>query len=366
MKKILLFSFVLIIFSTLLISRNVFAYGECDQYGSMAMYDGFGSCKCMSGYVFGKNFLGESYCVSGSSICYDKYGYGSEYDSFSGSCECSYGYIFGKDSIGRTQCVTKNKSCQNQYGYNSSSTYGDKCECNYGYAFDDNNKCEYGDTICSGKHGMYSSYNDSSNKCECDDGYTFDDSSQCMKKQNNVYFTVKELDTDNKKAIIKSDYDYIYYSITYNSGCYAFSFKRYLNHQIVVNLGTDLYLDTWDKIVLQDDDETCDITHKEKVDSSFSLENKDDYSGLTLDQLIAINELNKKNTPSVTTPAIIKNPDKPKPVLNKIDTQIKKEKNKTPEIIKTEQKEEVTPAVDPEPIKKIAWYQKILSWFKKK
>lgn len=365
MKKIFILSFALIIFSSLLINKDVFAYGECDQYGSMAMYDGFGSCKCMSGYIFGKNFLGESYCVSGSSFCSDKYGYGSKYDSFSGSCECSYGYVFGKDSIGRTQCITKNKSCQNQYGYNSSSTYGDKCECNYGYAFDDNNKCEDGDTICSRKHGMYSSYNDSGNKCECDEGYTFDDSSQCVKKQNNVYFTLKELDTDSRKALIKSDYDYSYYSITYNSGCYASSFKRYLNHQIVVNLGTDFSLDTWDKIVLQDDDETCDITHKEKVDSTFSLE--EDTSGvLTLEQLIAINKLNEKNTTPAITPTVIKSPGKPEPIINKIDKQIKKEENKTSEIVKTGQKEEFSPTVNPKPIKKITWYQKIFNWFKGK
>ncbi len=364
MKKIFILVFVLVIFVSFFVTnKDVSAYGECDQYGSMAMYDGFGSCKCMSGYVFGKNFLGESYCVSGSSVCYDKYGYGSEYDSLSGSCECSYGYVLGKDSIGRTQCISESEACKNQYGYNSRSTYGGKCECSYGYAFNENNKCEYGDTICSREHGMYSSYNDSGNKCECDDGYTFDDSSQCVEKQNNVYFTLKELDTDNKKAIIKSDYDYSYYSITYNSGCYATSFNRYLNNQIVVNLGTDFSLDTWDKIVLQDDDEVCDITHKDLVDSSFSLEGEEDSSELTLEQLIAINEINKENkiTTSINTPQ-----KKSETSSDDIDVQIKKEENKISETIKKEQKDEVTTVISPEPVNKIKWYQKIISWFKKK
>lgn len=263
---------LIIIFLGFSFSNKSQAYSlGCSEYG-MAYEDYGGYCKCMSGYVMGES-LGQPYCVSGSSLCYDKYGYGSEYDSLSSSCECSYGYVFGKDSIGRTQCISENQACQNQYGYNARSTYGGKCECGYGYVFNDSNKCEYGNTVCSRKYGLYSSYNSLSNKCECDSGYTFDDSSQCVKKQNNVYFTVKELDTDNKKAIIKSDYDYSYYLITYNSGCYSSSFRRYLNHQIVVNLGTDFYLDTWDKIVLQDDNETCDITHKEKVDSNFTLEN---------------------------------------------------------------------------------------------
>jgi len=265
-NNLLLSILILISISTFFsFSNHSQAYSlGCSEYG-MAYEDYSGYCKCMSGYVMGKS-LGNPYCVSGSSVCYDKYGYSSSYDSLSSSCECSYGYVFGKDSIGRTRCISETDSCQSQYGYNSRSTYGGKCECSYGYIFNDSKKCEYGNTVCSREHGIYASYDSLSNKCVCDSGYTIDDSNQCVKKQNNVLFTVKELDTDAKKAIIKSDYDYGYYLISYNAGCYANSFKRYLNHQIVVNLGTDFYLDTWDKIVLQDDDETCDITRKEKVE----------------------------------------------------------------------------------------------------
>ena len=259
--------------------EKAYAYGECSEYGIWATYDYLsGGCKCMSGYVFGKDFLGQTTCVSGDSVCHDKYGYNSRYDSLSSSCECSYGYVFGKDSIGRTQCVSPDSICTDQLGYNAryNSLY-DKCECRSGYVIS-GGRCTDGDTVCHAKHGLYSSYDDLSNSCECDSGYTFNDSNQCVEKQNNVYFTLKELDTDERKAIIKSDYDYRYYLISYNSGCCSSSFRRYLNHQIVVNLGTDFDLDTWDKIVLQDDNEVCDITRVERADSGTTLEPEEEES----------------------------------------------------------------------------------------
>lgn len=245
---------------------------SCSEYGTFAYEDYDGYCKCMSGYVFGKDYSGNNYCVSGDSICHDKFGYNSEYDSISGSCECSYGYVFGKDSIGRTQCVSPDSICTDQLGYNAKyNNVYDRCECRSGYVIN-GERCTDGDQVCRGKHGIWSSYDDFSNSCECDSGYTLDDLGQCVEKQNNVYFTLKELDTDEKRAIIRSDYDYKYYLISYNSGCYSSSFKRYLNQKIVINLGTDFDLDTWDKIVLQDDNETCDVTRKEYTDSDTTLE----------------------------------------------------------------------------------------------
>jgi len=362
MKKIIFLALIFAFFvSIFFINKEVSAYGECDQYGLMAIYDGFNSCKCMSGYSFGKDFMGQTSCISDYQLCKDKYGYNAT-SNFSGGCKCNYGYAFGKDSLGRSKCVSLDSICEEDLGYNSSyNSLYDKCECSYGYIIR-GGTCVSGDSYCRSEHGIYSDYNTSSSKCECDYGYTFGDDGQCVEKQNNVYFILKELDTDNKKAIIKSEYDYSYYSITYNSGCYATSFKRYLNHQIVVNLGTDFSLDTWDKIVLQDDDEVCDITRKEKVDYSFSLEEEEDSSGLTLEQLIAINELNKENT--ITTS--INTPQKPKISSDKTDTQIKKEENKIPETIKTEQKDEVTTVVSPESVKKIKWYKKIINWFRGK
>lgn len=262
-----------------------FAYGECSDYGPMAMLDSLtDKCKCISGYVFSTGVTGTPYCTSADIVCHDKYGYSSRYDSLSESCKCSYGYIFGKDSIGRTKCVSPDSVCTDKLGYNAQyDSISDTCECRSGYVIS-GGSCTSGDSVCRTKHGLYSSYNDYENVCECDDGYTLDDTNQCVKKQNNVYFTLKELDTSNKEAIIRSEYDYRYYLITYSSGCYDSSFRRYLGHQIVVNLGTDYDLDTWDKIVLQDDNETCDIRSMERADSSTTLleEEEDSYYSPTI------------------------------------------------------------------------------------
>jgi hypothetical protein len=270
-KRLTVLAFSLLTFSAgFFYASPTSAYGSCTQYGIFAMYDILtDSCKCMSGYVFQDNYFGTS-CVSASSVCRDKLGYGAQYSSLYDRCECSSGYVLGTDLIGRTQCITEDQACKNQLGSNARSTYGGKCQCSYGYVID-GGRCTDGDWVCSEKHGLYSSYDAASNACECDSGYTFDEDSQCVEKQNNVYFTLKELDTDDRRAIIRSDYDYRYYLISYGSGCYSSSFRRYLGHQIVVNLGTDFDLDVWDRIVLQDDDEVCDITHVERADSETTL-----------------------------------------------------------------------------------------------
>lgn len=302
-------------------NNSAYAYGDCSQYGYMATYDYLtDGCKCMSGYIWDKDFLGKDTCVSGNSVCYDKYGYGSKYDSLSGSCGCSYGYVFGKDSIGRTQCITENQSCQNQYGSDAQSAYGGNCECSYGYVIY-NGSCTRGNTVCSLKNGINSEYDSLSNSCKCSSGYTLDEDSQCVEKQNNVYFTLKELDTDDRKAIVKSDYDYRYYLITYNSGCYAPSFRRYINHPIVINLGTDFDLDSWDKIVLQDDDETCDVARVERANSSTTLRPEEELE----ETFFIPNTTNKTTIPSLNISSIT--PDQPKiiEVVPKPVDKIKKE-----------------------------------------
>jgi len=253
---------------------KICSYGDCSQYGFMAYFDILtNSCKCWSGYIFDYDFLGRLQCVLGDTVCHNKYGYNSRYDSLSNSCECSYGYVMSGG-----QCTSRDKICTDTLGYNSRyNVLTDNCECDYGYVID-GGRCQYAQTVCHTKHGIYSRYNSLTKKCECESGYTMDDSSQCVKKQNNVYFTLKELDTDSKRAIIKSDYDYRYYLVEYNSGCYSSSFKRYLNHQIVVNLGTDFNVDFWDRIVLQNDNETCEIIHVDHANSATTLQ-KEDTSG---------------------------------------------------------------------------------------
>jgi hypothetical protein len=222
----------------------------------------------------GKKFLGEPYCVSGDSYCTDLYGYGSTYDSLNKSCKCQYGYVWD-DSFAGEKCV----SCSTKYGYGATSAIGGGCECSSGYELSLKSigtglECK----SCMSKYGLHSSFDYLSKKCECDDGYTLKDN-ECVKKQNNVYFYLKELDTNNKQAIIRSDYDSQNYLIKYGSGCYASSFKSYLRNNIVINLGTDYDLDTWDNIVLYDDDETCSITYVKSVGSSYGLKQNDsDYS----------------------------------------------------------------------------------------
>jgi hypothetical protein len=241
------------------------SYGDgCDQYGPMAYSDG-GYCKCVAGYVFDTGVTGSKYCTDANLICHNKLGYSSNYDYLSDSCKCSYGYVIGKDSIGRTQCVSPDSLCTDQLGVMSQyDSVTDTCKCLAGYVIS-GGQCTYGNSVCRAKSGLYSRYNSSSNKCECDSGYTLDATDQCVKKQNNVYFKLLDVNTDTRQAIIKSEYDYSQYLITYGSGCYDSSINRYRNQDLVVNLGTDFDLDTWDEIVLQNDNETCSITQRERT-----------------------------------------------------------------------------------------------------
>ncbi len=240
-----------------------------DQYGYNAKSNYSGGCECSYGYVFGTGYSGDKQCVSGNTVCSDKYGYGSEYDDLSGSCECRYGYVFGEDSIGRTQCITDDQSCQNELGLHSSASFGGDCKCSYGYVID-SGQCKDAETVCSNKHGIHSSYDSISNKCECDSEYTFDDNSQCVEKQHNVYFKLLDIKDDEKTILVKSEYDSRKYIIEYGVGCFDFTIEQYLNKNLVINLGTDYEVDTWDTIVLQDNSQTCSIVHKERTyDDSF-------------------------------------------------------------------------------------------------
>ena len=286
-------------------------YYDCSEYGAFAYSDGYGYCKCISGYiwdinilgdktcvscsskygygstydylsnsckcrssyVWGTDILGKRKCVSGNQECHNQFGYGSTYDSLSGKCKCSYGYVWGTNILGKDECVSESQYCHDKYGYNSKyNSLSDRCECKSGYELTIKT---YGSGLecksCFSKYGLHSSYNYLSKKCECDNGYTLNNNNQCVKKQNNVYFILKEVDTNKRKAIIKSEYSYQHYLITYGYGCYSFSIERYINNKIVVNLGTDLDLDMFDEIVLHDDNETCDILSVKKVSSSFSL-----------------------------------------------------------------------------------------------
>lgn len=300
MKKI--FSIQLLITSIVFGFSNIdTTYASCMSEYGIGAYEDFvtGMCKCTSGYTWGKDIFGNDQCISMSTYCTDTYGFHAKYDYVSGGCMCSSGYTWGKDSLGYTTCISKSTYCTDTYGFNAKyDILSDNCECRYGYVFDKdylgNLTCTSGSTVCHRDHGYNSTFNSLENTCECDNGYTFDEDGTCVKKQNNVYFLLKELDTDNKQAIIKSDYDNKYYLITYGAGCYSTSFKRYVGQFIVVNLGTDFALDTYDKIVLQDDNETCDIRHREKVDSTYSLDQETNTS--TIDYINLSNEICPANS----------------------------------------------------------------------
>lgn len=263
MKKIIL----LMLFAFILIPLNTTnAYGECSGYGINATYDYLsGGCKCRSGYVWGEDFLGKTACVS----CSQKYGIYADYSYLDDKCICEGAW--DTNFLGESTCV----SCSQKYGlYSSYDSLKDSCKCTNGYVLTKNTlgslTCTDGDVLCHSQNGYNSSYNSSTGYCECDDGYTLNDNNQCVEKQNNVYFLLKELDTANNLAIIKSEYTSQNYLIKYSYGCYDSSIKRYLNGRIVVNLGTDFYVDAWDKIVLYNDNETCDISSVKTVSSAYS------------------------------------------------------------------------------------------------
>lgn len=265
-----------------------------DSYGINSEYDSSsGKCRCKNGYSFSKDMYGETECISNNTFCNNNYGSNSRYNSLSDECECLSDYSFGKDMFGETKCISNNTICQSNYGYDSEyDSSSDKCECRDGYEFtlktSGGLECE----SCSSKYGYYSSYNSSEKECECMSGYTLDDNSQCVKKQNNVYFRLTELDLDNNRVLIKNEHDNKYYLVVYKSDCYNYSFKKYLNKQIVVNLGTDFFVDRGDKIVLQDDGESCEIKDFEKVNSDFSFfENKKENNVFSVPTDISINSV---------------------------------------------------------------------------
>lgn len=320
------------------------AYGECDQYGFMAMSDGLGSCRCMSGYSFGKDFMGQTSCISNTQLCQDEYGYNAT-SNYSGGCKCNYGYGFGKSYSGKTQCISLDSMCYDQLGYSSSyDSLTDSCKCSYGYIID-GNQCVSGNSFCRSENGLYSSYSTSSKSCECDSGYTLDDDRQCVKKQNNAYFMLLAIDESSDSIIVQSDYSKQNYLLEYGIGCGLY-IDRYLDKNLVINLGTDFNIDMFDKIVLQDHSATCSIMSYDFT-SDDSFEEKED-------PIIYTAPTTKFNT--TTTNNVVASV-KPKPVLNRVDTEVKKEVT-PPEVVKDEVEAEIPTQVNPE----IPWYKKFFNW----
>lgn len=283
--QLILFFAIVIIFVPTLIKAS---YG-CSDYG-MAYEDFSGYCKCMSGYVWGKNIMGDPYCISADQACKDEYGYNATSDYLTNKCKCRYGYVFADDMFGNLKCTDADSVCRDKIGYNSRyNSLEDKCECNSGYelsykSFDSGLECK----SCFMKYGLHSSYNYLLDKCECDDDYTLVDN-KCVEKHNSAYFLLKEINIDNKEAIVRSNYSGSCYYIKYGVGCYDATIRRYINHDIVINMGTDLYVDAWDWLVLQDDDEECNITKVNNVSCSFSLDDNSDSNPVYIPNIVINN-----------------------------------------------------------------------------
>ncbi len=239
-------------------------YGSCVEYGAMA-YESGGYCKCMAGYVMGEDFLGRSQCISENQACTDQYGYNAR-ANYSGGCTCNYGYVFGTDLFGDKKCISADSMCRDDLGvmsrYNSLS---ERCECSSGYVID-GGSCVNANQLCRSEHGYYSSYDSLRNSCKCDSDYVLDDDDQCVEKQNNVYFKLLDINPENdKELLIKSDYDSRKYIIRVGIGCFSTSLSVYKGKSLVVNLGTDYDVDMFDTVVLQDHNQTCSITHRERA-----------------------------------------------------------------------------------------------------
>lgn len=159
---------------------------SCSSYGSsyqapsyyktpscplMSYYDSLsGSCKCMSGYIVGKDFLGKEACVSADSVCRDQIGFMSRYNSLTGKCECSYGYV-----IYNGECTSQEDKCQSLYGYGTRfNSLKDNCECRSGYSFD-GNKC----ALDSNGYEFKPSYNTPTKSCPQNSTLKTDGSCYC-------------------------------------------------------------------------------------------------------------------------------------------------------------------------------------------
>lgn len=153
----------------------------------MSLYDSLSkSCKCITGYIVGKNILGEESCVLADNVCTDKMGYGAQYNTTTQSCECRNGYIYDG-----SKCVSELSYCIDMLGlmseYNSLTK---QCECMSGYEFN-GTSCEY--KIKTISCPINSSKNFKGG-CSCDFGYEINESKNgCIIKcqQNATRFSGK-------------------------------------------------------------------------------------------------------------------------------------------------------------------------------
>ncbi len=198
---------------------------------SFSSYDSVsGSCKCVSGYVIDKY----GSCSSGTSVCYQKYGYGSTFDYSSKSCKCSYGYQFDADN----QCVTNQTYCTNNFGYGAEyNSLKDGCYCRSGYSFNSvTERCvlqtvaytpptvDYS-SLCKVSFGD-KSYGDK-DYCYCQSGYEFVTNSlgskKCALKEYTtpVSATITNSSKSSGDSVCKVTYGENSFSHLTNNLCYC-------------------------------------------------------------------------------------------------------------------------------------------------
>ena len=204
---------------------------DCSQYGFAAQPDYLsGGCKCMSGYVFRRDFLGDMKCASADSVCSDKFGYGATYDSLTERCQCGSGKVFVRARGGGLVCAS-----------------------------------------CTDIHGMYAEYDYLSKSCRCQSGYTAGDDGVCRERQNNVYVWLDELAASKGVAVVRDATSGQKYLVALAADCPTSTLALYAGRQVVANLGTDFVLHAGDFLVLHLHSTVCGVSEVAAVDRGFSL-----------------------------------------------------------------------------------------------
>lgn len=106
--------------------------------------------------------------------CFETYGLGAM-DNYDWTCSCMIWYVWGKDSLGKTVCITEDQACKNQYWVSAKSLRNGKCGCNDWYIMK-NWKCveEMSEKWQECVAINNSEFNFLTKTCNCKEWYVFD------------------------------------------------------------------------------------------------------------------------------------------------------------------------------------------------
>lgn len=249
-------------------------YVSCSQTYGFGAVDNFdGTCSCMAGYVWGVDVLWKRACVNADQKCSEEFWLGAKSDG-NGYCSCKSGYVRSKNYLWKDQCVSAYGECL-KISNSDFDFISQTCSCKKGYREDKdflgNKTCV--DTSWEIRSACFrmdnTEYDPITNTCNCREGYIVKKDisgyEKCVEKERSVYFTLKEVEWD--KALLYSPYEKKNYKVELWSCLFL---DKYLNKNIVINIGTDRKLNKWDYLVQQDDDRTCSIIEVESVDSVYT------------------------------------------------------------------------------------------------